>query len=80
VALAVRLGFAELPAQASWGQMLGVALLCGIGFTMSLFIGLLAFAGNLLLQDEVKLGIIAGSVIAAALGSIVLLNSTRYQH
>ena len=80
VALAVRLRLAELPAQASWGQVLGVALLCGIGFTMSLFIGLLAFAGNPLLQDEVKLGIIVGSVIAAALGSLVLLNSARHRH
>ena len=49
--------------------MVGVALLCGIGFTMSLFIGLLAFAGNEHLQDEVKLGILMGSLIAALLGS-----------
>jgi NhaA family Na+:H+ antiporter len=77
VALVVRLGFADLPAQASWGQMFGVALLCGIGFTMSLFIGLLAFAGNAALQGEVKLGILAGSMIAAVLGAAVLLNSQR---
>lgn len=77
VALVIRLGYADLPAQASWGQMFGVALLCGIGFTMSLFIGLLAFAGNPALQDEVKLGILAGSVIAALLGAAVLLNSQR---
>ena len=77
VALMVRLGFAHLPAQASWGQMFGVALLCGIGFTMSLFIGLLAFAGNSALQDEVKLGILAGSAIAALLGAAVLVNSNR---
>jgi NhaA family Na+:H+ antiporter len=77
VAIAVRLGIAELPAQASWRQMFGVALLCGIGFTMSLFIGLLAFADNPALQDEVKLGIIVGSVIAAVSGSAVLLASAQ---
>lgn len=77
VALAVRLGVAALPAQASWSQVLGVALLCGIGFTMSLFIGLLAFADNEMLQNEVKLGILAGSIIAGSLGALVLLGSHR---
>jgi NhaA family Na+:H+ antiporter len=77
VTLAVKLGIADLPAQASWRQVLGVSLLCGIGFTMSLFIGLLAFANNPALQDDVKLGIIVGSVVAAVLGSGVLLSSTR---
>ena len=76
-ALTIRVGLADLPAEASWPQLLGVALLCGIGFTMSLFIGLLAFADNEVLQNEVKLGIICGSVLAAILGSIVLLLSSR---
>ena len=77
VTLSVRLGVAALPAQASWPQMFGVALLCGIGFTMSLFIGLLAFAGNEMLQSEVKLGILAGSLLAGSLGTLVLLASHR---
>jgi NhaA family Na+:H+ antiporter len=72
-ALAIRLGFADMPAHANWSHMVGISLLCGIGFTMSLFIGLLAFAGNVDLQDAVKVGILAGSFIAALLGAAVLL-------
>lgn len=74
--LSVKFGIAKLPAGASWAQMLGIAALCGIGFTMSLFIGLLAFAGNPLLQDEVKIGILAGSLIAGILGWLMLRLST----
>jgi NhaA family Na+:H+ antiporter len=70
--LAIRAGLADMPANAGWSHMFGVALLCGIGFTMSLFIGLLAFAGNESLQDGVKVGILAGSVVAALLGALVL--------
>ncbi len=76
-ALTIRLGLAELPMGASWAQMAGVALLCGIGFTMSLFIGLLAFAGNELRQDEVKIGILAGSLTAGLAGWLVLRFAPR---
>lgn len=69
---AIGLGIARLPQDASWIQLCGVALLCGIGFTMSLFIGLLAFANHPNLQSEVKLGILGGSLIAGILGYIVL--------
>ncbi|RUW62652.1 Na+/H+ antiporter NhaA [Mesorhizobium sp. M7A.F.Ca.US.008.03.1.1] len=72
-ALAIRLGLADLPANAGWTHMIGISLLCGIGFTMSLFIGLLAFAGDVALQDAVKVGILAGSFVAAILGAAVLL-------
>lgn len=72
-ALAIRLGLADLPAHAGWSHMIGISLLCGIGFTMSLFIGLLAFASDVALQDAVKVGILAGSFIAAILGAAVLL-------
>lgn len=70
--LAIRLGFAKMPSGATWRQIYGVALLCGIGFTMSLFIGLLAFAGEPMLQDETKLGVLLGSVASAACGVILL--------
>lgn len=76
-AITIRLGFAELPVGASWLQLLGTALLCGIGFTMSLFIGLLAFAEQPLLQEEVKLGILSGSAVAALLGVAVLLVASK---
>ena len=72
-AIAIRLGLADLPVNAGWLHMLGISLLCGIGFTMSLFIGLLAFAHDVSLQDAVKVGILAGSLIAALLGAAVLL-------
>ena len=69
--LMVRSGLADLPAGASWSQMLGVAFLCGIGFTMSLFIGLLAF-DDPAIQDKIKLGILSGSLIAGLSGFAVL--------
>ncbi|WP_457150040.1 Na+/H+ antiporter NhaA [Mesorhizobium sp. P5_C1] len=72
-ALAIRFGLADLPAHAGWVHLIGISLLCGIGFTMSLFIGLLAFASDAALQDAVKVGILAGSFIAAILGAAVLL-------
>jgi NhaA family Na+:H+ antiporter len=61
-----------MPANSGWSHLLGVALLCGIGFTMSLFIGLLAFADSEILQEKVKIGILSGSFAAAILGSLVL--------
>jgi NhaA family Na+:H+ antiporter len=70
--IAIRIGVARLPVGASWAQLVGVALLCGIGFTMSLFIGLLAFADNPTLQDEVKVGILVGSLLAGVAGALVL--------
>ncbi len=71
-ALVIRAGWAELPMYATWRQVYGVSLLCGIGFTMSLFIGLLAFPDSTLLQDEVKLGVLLGSLISSLLGALVL--------
>jgi NhaA family Na+:H+ antiporter len=70
-AAAVKLGLAEPPAAASWGQLYGVSLLCGIGFTMSLFIGILAFPTPELMQ-EVKIGVLAGSVASAIGGAVAL--------
>ena len=70
--LAIKLGLARRPYNSSWTQLYGVSVLCGIGFTMSLFIGNLAFSQTPLLVDEVKIGVLAGSIIAALVGVIVL--------
>lgn len=75
--IAIRTGVAKAPVGASLSQVLGVSLLCGIGFTMSLFIGLLAFAGDPGLQSDVKVGILAGSLLAGILGVGVLMLSPR---
>ncbi len=72
VRIAVACRFGERPAGASWRQVYGVALLCGIGFTMSLFIGGLAFAGAPPLVDEVKLGVLGGSLLSALAAYLLL--------
>jgi NhaA family Na+:H+ antiporter len=71
--LAIRAGWAAMPHGSQTAQLFGTALLCGIGFTMSLFIGMLAFPGNIELQDEVKLGILAGSILAGLAGALCFL-------
>jgi NhaA family Na+:H+ antiporter len=73
IVLARLLRIAKLPAGATWGQVYGVALLCGIGFTMSLFIGTLAFEhGNFDMLSTVKMGVLIGSALSAAAGLLVL--------
>jgi len=69
--LCARLGIAAPPAGATWTQIYGTALLCGIGFTMSLFIGGLAFTDPLLM-DEVKIGVLSGSILSAFAGYLLL--------
>ena len=76
--LAIRFGLAVLPANSRWGDLLGVAMLCGIGFTMSLFIGTLAFAYQPPdLYDSVKIGVLAGSIVSALGGWLVLKSASR---
>lgn len=70
------MGLAKLPEGSNWAQLYGVALLCGIGFTMSLFIENLAFAGSAHLIDEVKVGVLTGSTLAAIGGVLILRRST----
>jgi NhaA family Na+:H+ antiporter len=70
--LSVRFGLASRLAGATWIQIYGVCLLCGIGFTMSLFIGALAFPQEPELVEEAKLGILLGSFLSAATGYALL--------
>lgn len=77
--LAIRAGLAVLPEGSNWAQLYGVALLCGIGFTMSLFIGNLAFPGAAHLIDEVKVGVLLGSILAA-IGGVIVLRSKMSRH
>lgn len=72
--LLVRFGGAALPEGANWGQFLAVCLLCGIGFTMSLFIGTLAFEGQgPVFETQLKLGVLCGSLLSALLGAAVMI-------
>ena len=72
--LMIRFTNAQLPDQASWTQFFGVCVLCGVGFTMSLFIGGLAFAGQgAALETQLKLGVLIGSLLSGVLGSLILL-------
>ncbi|KQN25465.1 sodium:proton antiporter [Sphingomonas sp. Leaf33] len=75
--LADRLGIAERPKGVSWLQLYGVALVAGIGFTMSLFIGGLAFPGNPMLEAGVKIGVLGGSILSAIAGFTVLRLAAR---
>jgi NhaA family Na+:H+ antiporter len=76
--IAIKLGFAKLPTNVNWTLLYGVALLCGVGFTMSLFIGSLAFeqsTGSPLYQD--RLGIVIGSLISGILGYFVIKGALK---
>lgn len=75
--VAVRLGLAELPDRVNKWQILGVAILAGVGFTMSIFIANLAFAERAALVDSAKIGIIIGSLVSGIIGAIILKISGR---
>lgn len=70
--LLIRVKYAQLPANTSWLGLYGVALLCGIGFTMSLFLGTLSFQNEGLYLAEVRLGVIVGSILSGVCGALVL--------
>ena len=71
--VAVKTGAAQMPDNASWLSLYGVSVLTGIGFTMSLFVGNLAFAENIQYIDGVKIGVLAGSLLSTVFGYFILL-------
>ena len=76
--IAIKLGFAKMPDNVNWTLLYGVAALCGVGFTMSLFVGSLAFEQNSaspLFQD--RLGIVIGSLISGVLGYILIKRAVK---
>jgi NhaA family Na+:H+ antiporter len=74
----IKLGLARLPDATSWTQVIGVGCIAGIGFTMSLFVGALAFADPALM-DQVRLGVLSGSLVATLLGVTILLMARPVQ-
>jgi NhaA family Na+:H+ antiporter len=70
--LCARLGISSKPRGTTWTQVYGVALLCGIGFTMSLFIGGLAFPASPEMVEEAKIGTLVGSLLSAVVGFVIL--------
>ena len=75
--IAVKTGVAQMPDNSSWFSLYGVSVLTGIGFTMSLFVGNLAFAENIQYIDGVKIGVLAGSLLSTLLGYFILLFSSK---
>jgi NhaA family Na+:H+ antiporter len=74
--LAVRTGLGQLPRGTTWPQLVGVAALAGIGFTVSLFVAGLAFDASTLI-DDAKVGILVASSLAAVIGSTLLVLAGR---
>lgn len=75
--IAIKLELSSLPQNSNWLQMIGVGLLAGIGFTMSIFIALLSFKGEIPIQDEAKFAILIASFIAAIAGFTILSVSSK---
>ena len=71
--LSIKLKFAEMPSNSNWIKLYGVGILTGIGFTMSLFVGNLAFVENNQYMDGVKIGVLSGSLLSTLVGYFLLL-------
>ena len=75
--IAVKFKIAQMPNNSNWLNLYGVSILTGIGFTMSLFVGNLAFAENLQYMDGVKIGVLSGSLLSTLFGYFLLLISSK---
>ena len=75
--LSIKLKIAEMPSNSNWIKLYGVGVLTGIGFTMSLFIGNLAFVNDVQYIDGVKIGVLSGSLLSTLAGYFLLLFVTQ---
>ena len=75
--VSIKLKFAEPPSNSNWLSIYGVSILTGIGFTMSLFVGNLAFVENVQYMDGVKIGVLTGSLLSTIFGYLILLISSK---
>jgi NhaA family Na+:H+ antiporter len=75
--IAIKLKIAQMPNNANWMSFYGVGILAGIGFTMSLFIGNLAFVENIEYIDSVKIGVLTGSLLSTLIGYGLLLLTSK---
>ena len=75
--LSIKLGLASLPNKSNWVSFYAVGILTGIGFTMSLFVGNLAFVNNMGYMDGVKIGVLSGSLLSTIFGYLLLLLSSK---
>ena len=75
--ISVKLNLAQMPSNCNWIKFYAVGILTGIGFTMSLFVGNLAFVNNVEYLSEVKIGVLIGSILSAVVGYFLLLFATR---
>ena len=73
----LQLKIAQMPNNANWLNLYGVGILTGIGFTMSLFVGNLAFVDNTQYMDGVKIGVLAGSLLSTLFGYFLLLITSK---
>ena len=75
--IAVKLGVAQMPDKSNWLSLYGVSILTGVGFTMSLFVGNLAFVENIQYIDGVKIGVLSGSLLSTVFGYFILLYASK---
>ena len=73
----IKFGFAQLPNKSNWLSFYAVGILTGIGFTMSLFVGNLAFVENIQYMDGVKIGVLSGSLLSTVVGYFLLLMTSK---
>ena len=75
--ISIKLKIAQMPSNSNWISLYGVGVLTGIGFTMSLFIGNLAFVNNTQYMDGVKIGVLTGSLLSTLLGYFLILMTSK---